>query len=210
MDYNNCNKIMFAGDFMKDKKTVDTDARNIAHLCIMCGKCCKAIVTEYSHDEIIEMAKKGEKEADIFVNFFKRYDSIADARKDAPDKVNQNLKAKNLPEDLQGDEVTFYYCDKLNPDNSCSDYENRPSCCRIAPLDCWTLMPPGCGFTGWQFEQREKIKENIRSLKEKIYEVETTEGEGAFIPEANMSFKDFKKYVDDRVKSFERHGSKGW
>lgn len=195
---------------METQKAVDTDSRNIAHLCIMCGKCCKAIATEYTHEEIVEMAKKNEKEADIFVNFFKRYASIADARKDVPDKVNQNLKTKKLPEDLQGDEVTFYYCEKLRPDNTCSDYENRPSCCRIAPVDCWTLMPPKCGFTGWQFEQREKIKENIRSLKEKIYEIENLEGENAFVSELNMPFKEFKKYVEDRIESFERHGSKGW
>lgn len=195
---------------MTDKKVADTDDRNLAHLCIMCGKCCKAITTEYTHEQIIEMAKNGEKEAHIFVDFFKRYDSIEDARKDVPDKVNQNLKAKNLPEDLTGNEVTFYYCDKLRADNTCSDYENRPSCCRIAPLDCWTLMPPKCGFTGWQFEQREKVKENIRSLKEKLYEVGTIEGENAFIPEANMSFKEFKTYIDTRVEPFKRHGGLGW
>jgi len=194
----------------KDTHSIDTDARNIAHLCIMCGKCCRAIATEYTHEEIIEMAKRDEKEADIFVNFFKRYDSIADARKDVPDKVNQNLKAKNIPEDAQANEATFYYCEKLLKDYKCSDYENRPSCCRIAPLDCWTLMPPKCGFTGWQFEQREKSKENIRNLKEKIYEIQTLEGEDAFVPSVNMSFKDFRKFVEDRMKPFERHGAKGW
>lgn len=195
---------------MENKKVADTDDRNIAHLCIMCGKCCKAICTEYTHEEIIKMAENNEKEADIFVNFFKRYASIADARKDVPDKVNQNLKTKKLPEDLEGDEVTFYYCEKLRPDNGCSDYENRPSCCRIAPLDCWTLMPPKCGFTGWQFDQREKVKANIRSLKEKIYEVETLETPDAFIPEANMTLTEFKAFVADRIKGFERHGAKGW
>ena len=50
-------------DFRKEQQETDTDSREIANLCRMCGKCCLAIATAYTHDELIEMAKKDEKEA---------------------------------------------------------------------------------------------------------------------------------------------------
>jgi len=197
-------------DYRKEQQSNDTDMREIADLCRMCGKCCEAIATIFTHEEIIEMAKKDEKEAKIFVDFFKRYDTIADARKVVPDQVNQILRHKNLSEDLQGTEVPFYYCDKITPDKKCTIHNERPICCRIAPADAWALMPPKCGYSGWQFLEKERIKQNIRSLKEKIYEIETLEGPQAFVDELNISFKEFKEQVEHKIKSFERYGAKGW
>jgi len=157
-------------EYNKEQQKNDTDSRNIANLCLMCGKCCRAIATDYTHEELIEMSKEHKHEAHIFIDFFKQYDCIADARKDVPDKVKIYLEQKNVPADAQGNEMTFYYCDKLNPNNSCSIHKDRPICCRTAPKDGWVLMPPGCGYTGWQVIEKERIKENIRTLKEKIYE----------------------------------------
>ncbi|MEI8377943.1 MAG: YkgJ family cysteine cluster protein [bacterium] len=197
-------------DYKKDQQETDTDSREIANLCQMCGKCCLAIVTAYKHEELIEMSKNDEKEAKIFVDFFKRYDSIADARKVVPDQVNQVLRHKNLSEDLQGDEVQFYYCEKITADNKCTIHKDRPLCCRIAPVDGWTLMPPKCGYTGWQAQEKERIKQNIRSLKEKIYEIETLEGPDAFVEELNISLKEFKEQIEKKTASFARYGAKGW
>lgn len=197
-------------DYKKEQQQNDTDSREIANLCLMCGKCCLAIATSYTHEELIEMSKKDEKEAKIFVDFFKRYDSIADARKVVPDQVNQILRHKKLPEDLQGTEVPFYYCEKISANKKCTVHQDRPICCRIAPTDGWALMPPKCGYTGWQFEEKERIKQNIRSLKEKIYEIETLEGPDAFIEELNISLKDFKKQVEQKIEPFARYGAKGW
>lgn len=197
-------------DYKKEKHQIDTDSRNIADLCIMCGKCCLAIATEYTYEELVEMTKKDEKEAKVFVDFFKRYDSIADAKKVFPDVVDRVLQHKKVSQDAQGDEVPFYYCAKIAPDKKCTIHLDRPLCCRMAPKDGWTLMPPKCGYTGWQFEEKERIKENIRSLKEKIYEIETLEGSDAFVEELNMTLKDMKAHVDEKTKPFERYGAKGW
>lgn len=197
-------------DYKKEQQEKDTDSREIANLCLMCGKCCLAIATEYTHEKLIEMANKDEKEAKIFVDFFKRYDSIADARKVVPDQVNQILRHKKLPEDLQGTEIPFYYCEKITSDKKCTIHNDRPLCCRYAPLDGWALMPPKCGYTGWQFVEKERIKQNIRSLKEQIYEIETLGGPDAVVDELGITLKEFKEQVAKKIEPFERYGAKGW
>ena len=43
------------------------------HLCNMCGKCCKAITTPYTYEELVELANQGQEEARVFVEIFVRY-----------------------------------------------------------------------------------------------------------------------------------------
>lgn len=188
----------------------DTDSRNIAHYCINCGKCCTVVATAYTHEEIIEMAEKKEQEAIVFVEMFKRYDSIADAKKVHDDTARRILKNKGLSEDCIGNEITLYYCPHKKSDNFCSRYETRPTCCRQAPHNEWCVMPPKCGYSGWQFEKREEIKANIRSLKEKIYETEILYGEDAFVEELNMPLKELKTLLEEKIKPFEKYGAKSW
>ncbi len=197
-------------DYKKSYNEKDTDGRSIADLCRMCGQCCRAIATEFTHEELIKMSKNNEKEAKIFVEFFKQYKNIEEVKKIAPEHVKQVLKHKYISEDSVGNEVSFYYCEKISPDNKCSIHTERPICCRRAPQDGWAVMPPGCGYAGWQLEERERIKSNIRSMKEKIYEIEMLEGENAFIEELNMSLKDLKKFVEEKSEPFRKYGSKGW
>jgi hypothetical protein len=71
-------------------------------------------------------------------------------------------------------------------------------------------MPPKCGYTGWQFEQKERIKQNIRVLKEKIYEIEVLEGPDAFVEELNVSLAELKEQVAKKTEPFDRYGAKGW
>lgn len=191
-------------------KLEDTDSKHIAHYCIRCGKCCTVLATSYTHEEIIEMAKKNEQEAIVFVEMFKRYNSIADAKKVHDDTVRRILKNKGFSEDYSGNEVTFYYCPHKLPDNSCPQYDKRPTCCKQAPNNEWCVMPPKCGYSGWQFEKREQTKANIRSLKEKVYETEILFGEDAFIEEINMPLKELKNLLEEKIKPFEKYGAKGW
>ena len=191
-------------------KENDTDARKIANLCRMCGQCCQAMATDFTYEELLTMSKEDKKEASVFIEFFDKYENIAAARKVAPGHVNQVLRYKGLSEDLEGDELPFYYCKKMLPDNACSAYNERPSCCRMAPKNGWAVMPPGCGYAGWQYEERERLKSTVRALKEKIYEVETLRGSDAFVEELNMSLSELKEYVREKAEPFKICGSAGW
>ena len=77
------------------------------HLCKMCGKCCKAITTPYSHEELVELAKKGQEEARVFIEIFKKYDSIEAARAAVPDHVDNILQIMKRNKDFDISKVTF-------------------------------------------------------------------------------------------------------
>ncbi|MFA6988866.1 MAG: YkgJ family cysteine cluster protein [Candidatus Gastranaerophilaceae bacterium] len=178
------------------------------HLCKMCGRCCRAIIPEYSFSELEKLSKEGDDEADVFVNIFKRYDSIESARKVVPEQVEQVLRELTYQnKDLDINSINFYYCPYITEENKCSRHETRPDCCRRAPRHGWSLFPPGCGFEGWQFEKRERIKKSIRSLKEYLYEKEILHGEGP-IPNQNMTVAEFRKIVDEKINEWERYGAK--
>lgn len=104
------------------------------HLCNMCGKCCKAITTPYSWEELVELAKQGQEEAKVFVEVFVRYDSVDEARAAVPDHVENilNQLRKNNP-DFDESKVTFFHCPHLTEDNKCAIHATRPDCCRRAP-----------------------------------------------------------------------------
>ena len=143
------------------------------HLCKMCGKCCKAITTPYTHQELVKLAQEGQEEAKVFVEIFQRYDSVEAARAAVPDHVENILnQLKKSNTDFDESKVTFYHCPHLTEDNKCSIHSTRPDCCRRAPRNGWSLFPPECGFKGWQFQQREKVKASVRKLKEYLAELE--------------------------------------
>ncbi len=48
------------------------------HLCKMCGQCCKAITTPYTHEELKELAAQGQEEARVFVEIFRKYPDVVD------------------------------------------------------------------------------------------------------------------------------------
>ena len=180
------------------------------HLCKMCGECCKAITTPFSFEELEELALKGQEEARVFLDVFKKYDTIEDAKKAAPCYVENILNelVKNNPT-LDTRKVTFYYCPHLSADNLCKIYQTRPDCCRRAPRNGWTLFPMDCGFRGWQFVQREKSKAYIRKIKEFILELELLPPD-TFIENRKMVAKDLIKFLNDEIKSFKKYGSEQW
>jgi Fe-S-cluster containining protein len=178
------------------------------YLCKRCGRCCNAITNIYTYEELKQMYDEGNPEAKVFIDIFKPFPSIEEARKALPDKVDQiinKLKERNF--DIS--KVTFYYCPNLSEDNSCKIYETRPDCCRRAPRNGWSLMPPGCGFEGWQFEQREKNKKLIRSLKERLYVVENLSEDGT-IPGRDITINELRKTIEEKMKPWERFGSMFW
>ena len=148
------------------------------HLCNMCGKCCKAITTPYSWEELVELAKQGQEEAKVFVEVFVRYDSVDEAR-------------------------------AAVPDNKCAIHATRPDCCRRAPRNGWSLFPPGCGFKGWQFMQKEKVKASVRALKEYLLELELLP-EDEVLPEKGKTVKQMKDFIKQKIKPWEKYGALYW
>ena len=180
------------------------------HLCLMCGKCCKAITTPYTHEELVQLANEGQEEAKVFVEIFKRYKTIDDARKAVPDHVENilnNLRAANP--NIDEGKISFYYCPHLTDDNKCSIHSTRPDCCRRAPRNGWSLFPPNCGFKGWQFQQKERVKASVRKIKEYIIELEQLDS-NTFLPSRNMTVGEFISHLEEKMKPWEKYGSKHW
>ena len=180
------------------------------HLCKMCGKCCKAITTPYTHEELIKYAQEGQDEAKVFTEIFKPYPSIEDARKAVPDHVEQILnQLKKVTPDYDESKITFYYCPHQTEDNKCSIHATRPDCCRRAPRNGWSLFPPDCGFKGWQFRQREKVKQSVRIIKEAIIELETFDIDSKYL-DTEMTVRERINYLNQKIKPWEKYGGSVW
>lgn len=179
------------------------------YLCRMCGRCCKSITTEHSYEELEEMTKKGSEAARVFIDLFRQYESIEEAKKYVPDQVEQVLEELGHKDNFDISKVRFYYCPYLNEKNKCTIYENRPECCKRAPSGGWSCMPPGCGFEGWQFEVREDTKKEVRKLKEYLIAAEAVAEDG-MIPGKNMSVAKLKKIIEKKISHLKKYGSELW
>lgn len=180
------------------------------HLCKMCGKCCKAITTPYTHEELVELAKEGQEEAKVFVEIFEKYPSVEDAKKAVPDHVENilNQLKKNNP-DFDESKVSFYHCPHLTFENKCAIHATRPDCCRRAPRNGWSLFPPGCGFKGWQFQQKERVKSTVRKLKEYILELEQLPPD-AIVPGREKTAAEMIAFINEKIKPWEKYGARFW
>ena len=179
------------------------------YLCKMCGRCCRSITTNHTYEELKNMAENGSEAARVFIDIFKPFASIDEAKKVIPDQIEQILEELGNSEDFDINKVTFYYCPHISDDNKCGIYETRPECCRRAPNNPWSCMPPGCGFEGWQFEEREKIKKEVRKFKEYLVAAEATTEDG-MITGRNISVKELRKIIDKKISPWVKYGSKLW
>lgn len=134
-------------------------------LCLMCGKCCKTVSAAKSNQELNDLASQGDTSALDFLSIFRPYASLEDA-KNVDRSVVENI-LKGAPD---GKELTFYHCKHILDNNCCGNYENRPQLCRNFPSSPFAVVPQGCGYEGWLFAQREKVKHKVRELKESIIE----------------------------------------
>lgn len=180
------------------------------HLCRMCGKCCKAITTPYTYDELVQLAKEGQEEAKVFVEIFEKYDSIEDARKVVPDHVENiiNFLKTNNP-DFDESKITFFHCPYITDENLCSIHATRPDCCRRAPRNGWSFFPPDCGFKGWQFQQREKVKCSVRKLKEYLLELELMSDDDV-VQGRNKTVKEMKDFINKKIAPWKKYGADFW
>ena len=180
-------------------------------MCHKCGKCCRSATTYHSYKVLQEKVAEGDQEAIDFLSIFEPYDSIEDARLVEPEQVEQLLKVVANRDDMNLEELTLYHCRYVSPEGLCTIYERRPRCCQAAPTNGWSAMPPGCGFEGWQFEQREKQKRMVRDLKTSAYVMEQMSPDGIHHPvRPESTLEELREMVEQKIKPWKTFGSHYW
>jgi hypothetical protein len=122
------------------------------------------------------------------------------------DNVLKVAQDREFSEDL-----TFYHCRYVTPEGLCGIYERRPRFCRSAPEHGWSVMPPGCGYEGWQFEQREKHKNMIRNLKTSLYQLQQLSPDGVHHPtRPDTKLADLEAKIEEKIAPWRRFGADLW
>lgn len=174
--------------------------RRPQRLCKMCGKCCRVAVASVPHEELVKKAENGDKSSKEFLSIFEPYENLEAAMAVAKDVVT------NIP---NYQTRTFYHCRFIRDDNLCSRYETRLEVCQFFPSSPWCVCPPGCGFEGWLFAEREAHKKCIRQLKEeKIYYLAKLKTD-LKKKEKNL-YEKLVKQIDARIELYADYGSKDW
>lgn len=177
-------------------------------LCRMCGKCCKVATTDTPYTEIKKMAEEGDQGALDFLDTFEPFANIEEARKVAPDVVN-NIIEKYEEDNKSTENITFYTCKHLREDNLCGRYDDRKTLCRHFPASPWAIVPPGCGFEGWLFLKREEIKQKIRKVKEELIELQllkTKVKDDATLKKISAVEENMYKSIN----TYKKYGSENW
>ena len=195
-----------ARDYFKENRILDNSR---SHLCLMCGRCCRMAAQGHSYEELLKLKADGDIEATEFLSCFAPYETLEKAKEVDPvhfERVMNELKSKP---DFDESKVSLYHCSYISKDNLCSNYEKRPDCCRRAPNSAWALFPPGCGYEGWQFEQREKQKKHVRQMKELLYEL-SFYPEDHIITSDNQSVKELKEKISKEIEPWKKYGADEW
>lgn len=184
-------------------------AKRPQYLCNMCGKCCRVVTTSIPYKGLLEMSAKGDKGAKDFLSLFVPYESIEAARKVDAEVVDNIINRLIDDGNYREDEITFYGCKYLQDNNLCSRYENRLDLCRHCPSSPWSIVPPGCGFEGWLFWQREEIKQKIRRSKEELLELNLlrmrTKDEETLKRILSVEHK-----ITKNIEAYKKYGSENW
>lgn len=184
-------------------------AKRPQHLCHMCGKCCRVVTTSLSYAELKQMKQDGDKGAVDFLSLFVPYDSIESARNVDAGVVDNIINRLKSDGSFDEKEITFYGCKYLQDNNLCSRYETRLDLCKHCPSTPWSIVPPGCGFEGWLFWQREEIKQKIRKSKEELLELKLlrmrTKDENT-LQKINIVEHKIQRGID----FYKKYGSENW
>lgn len=79
---------------------------------------------------------------------------------------------------------------------------------RNFPHSCWDILPPGCGYEGWQFEQKEYHKKLVRKLKESLYELDFLNDNIVYVH--NKTVLELKKEINDEIQPYKKYGADNW
>lgn len=114
--------------------------------CNKCGACCKLAVSEYSYAQLKQRAMRGDKFSEDFVSVFIPYETEEEARAVNPEYFEL------LNTLVVEDRIYYYHCPKVDENNLCTIYEDRPSICRDFPHNPLKLLPSECSFNEWKNE----------------------------------------------------------
>ena len=173
--------------------------RRPQRLCKMCGKCCRVVTASLPYDELKKRASEGDKESLEFLELFEPIESIEAAK-----SVDREI-VENIPD---YENRTFYTCRFLDG-NLCSRYENRLGVCKRFPNSPWAIIPPGCGFDGWLFAEREKIMKYVRNLKEEKLEYQIMLKHSSDVKQIEKLQK-LINLIDSNINLFAKYGSDKW
>ncbi len=178
-------------------------------LCKMCGKCCRLVTIPYSFDHVKKLADEGDERAQDFVDLFEPYESVEAAKRIDNDTVENVIKLFKLDGKYDEKSLVFYRCRYIQPDNLCSNYNNRRILCKHFPSTPWAIVPVGCGFEGWLFWKREEIKQRVRKEKEELLELKylkkRTKDEDT-LKRMNLVEQKLQRNID----MFKKYGSEDW
>lgn len=202
---------MFDLNYYGTQDQMPVEPTALPDLCHKCGRCCRSATTYNSHAKLLELAERGEPEAVDFLEIFEPFPSVEAARAVVPEQVDQVMQEVAHRPDMRVEDVTFYHCRYVTDEGLCGIYERRPRCCREAPGHGWSLMPPDCGFEGWQFEQREKQKRMIRDLKTSAYIMEQMSPDGVHHPtRPDTTLAELRQTVSDKIRPWKLFGAEYW
>ena len=159
--------------------------------CCNLGECCKGASPSKPFHQLMARAATGDVFARNFFSIMEPYPSQADAEKVVPGLVNRMREAaKKLPDFGDPDELVFYHCRYLLPDNRCGVHEDRPQFCRDYPDTPYVVTAPGCAYEGWVNACKQKyqnlqteladakaMKAEVEALKRQINAINPLTGE---------------------------------
>ena len=178
-------------------------------LCKMCGRCCRVVTTTKSYEELLALQEQNDKGACEFLRIFLPYPSIEAARAVDRELVDNVINLLKEDGNYHENKMTFYYCKYLLDNNLCSIYEERPLLCRHCPATPWSIVPPGCGFEGWLFMEREKAKEKVRKAKEDLLELKLLKNKSSDA-EVLAKIASVEHKIMHTIELYKKYGSYNW
>ena len=147
--------------------------------CKKCGECCKAIRVNFKQHILY---------------------------RDGIQTLSPEFEAMLTPV-FEKDDITFCRCKYLDK-NLCKN-PKKPEECKEFPSSSFAFLPEECGYTGYIFLKSEKIKAQIRRLKEEIIHYE------AIIETCNNKFEKNQlnriiKSHREKINKFLPFGSDEW
>lgn len=141
--------------------------------CNKCGECCRRIAVDFENRLI----------------FF-----------DGIQPLTQEFEQLLTPVDKTNN-ITFCSCNYLKG-KLCTN-KNKPKECINYPSSPFAYLPEGCGFYGETFSKLEKVKQQVRKLKEEILHYETM----------MVQDKSVQKIIDHHkaiINKYKLYGSDDW